>query len=82
MRDIQYGIENGIESRLHAVDVALLICLYLFSLRGALDGSFVIFWGTWIALDSVSCGSPSCNTRSSITYLKFNWMQEVKIIDK
>ncbi len=26
MRDIQYGIE----SRLHAVDVALLICLYLF----------------------------------------------------
>ncbi len=26
MRDIQYGIE----SRLHAVDVALLICLYFF----------------------------------------------------
>lgn len=46
MRDIQYGIENGIESRLHAVDVALLICACIcFSLRGALDGSFVIILG-------------------------------------
>ena len=38
MRDIQYGIE----SRLHAVDV---VPVFVFSLRGALDGSFVIILG-------------------------------------